>query len=126
MVVVGMCESDTDRCPGCGEETRFYLNCAPGTFFCESCELEFWQEGDGWYCCDTDGEPRRVAVTDGGSERNGADWVREGVVKKARETGQIAGSGAWLARPVEGFDRIDVFRFDHSVDTGTEQSEAGQ
>jgi DNA adenine methylase len=60
--------SGIDRCPACGEEARFYLNCAPGTFFCENCELEFWQEGDGWYCCDTDGDPRRVVVTDGGTD----------------------------------------------------------
>lgn len=58
----------TERCPVCGEEGRFYLNCAPGIFFCESCELEFWQEGDEWFCCDTDGDHRRVSVADGGTD----------------------------------------------------------
>lgn len=61
-----------------------------------------------------------IGVTDdarqeAGDNRNDAEWVKESVIEDARETGKIVGSGAWIARPVEGKDRIDVYRFEERV-----------
>lgn len=49
------------------------------------------------------------------TDRNDAEWVKESVITRARQTGEVVSSGAWLASPVEGSDRIDVYRFDHIV-----------
>ena len=55
------------------------------------------------------------------TDRNDAEWVKESVIQDAREADEavIVRSGAWLAASPEGQDRVDVFRFDHSVDTET-------
>lgn len=53
------------------------------------------------------------------TDRNDAEYVKESVIELARDTGDVVSSGAWLAQPVEGSDRVDVYRYDHSVDEGT-------
>lgn len=36
------------------------LQSAPGVYWCSNCEMEYWREGNGWWRCDTSGEPENV------------------------------------------------------------------
>lgn len=49
--------------------------------------------------------------------RNDAEWVRESVIKEARESGDVCVSGAWCAIPRDdpSSDTVDVFRFSETV-----------
>ena len=50
------------------------------------------------------------------SEHNDAEWVKETVVARAFETGEVIRSGAWCADPVEGEDAVNVYRFEEKVE----------
>lgn len=49
-------------------------------------------------------------------ERNSAEWVKESVIEKARETGDVCASGEYLAYPREGTNKIDVYTFSEVVE----------
>lgn len=52
---------DSERsCPAC--PGAMYQHGAPGVYWCENCEREFWKEGNGWWCCDESGEPELADV----------------------------------------------------------------
>lgn len=56
----------SDRCPECGA-SDFFPSGAPGAYWCEDCQREFWQEGGDWFSCGFDGDPRLVTTECGRS-----------------------------------------------------------
>lgn len=72
--------NDSDRehwhCPAC-DAVMYPQGAAPGVYWCEECQREYWREGEQWWRCDESGDPERVSVvTDGGRPRPpDRDWL---------------------------------------------------